>query len=254
MSSFGGIFSDYLNLPWEQARTFLQEELEQLRLTVSRQWAGVFDKDGVLLSESIQGDATITPRYVENSGTGNAPKWSTVDVANGVRGKLQLANFVAATVSTLLGRGSAAGTGDHQPITLGTNLSMSGTTLNATDTGITQLTGDVTAGPGSGSQVATIAADAVTYAKMQNMSAISRLLGRGSAAGVGDVQEITVGSGLTMTGTTLEATAGGGGTVTQVNTGVYTTGGPIVGAGTIEFSTLAIGIVEASQHALCGGL
>ena len=56
--------------------------------------------------------------------------------------------------------------------------------------GITQLTGDVTAGPGSGSQVATIANDAVTYAKMQNVSAASRLLGRGSAAGAGNVEEI----------------------------------------------------------------
>lgn len=39
-----------------------------------------------------------------------------------------------------------------------------------TDTGITQLTGDVTAGPGSGSQAATIANNAVTFAKMQAVS------------------------------------------------------------------------------------
>jgi len=42
-----------------------------------------------------------------------------------------------------------------------------------TDTGITQLTGDVTAGPGNGSQAATIAADAVTNAKLANMDANS---------------------------------------------------------------------------------
>jgi hypothetical protein len=82
-----------------------------------------------------------------------------------------------------------------------------------TDTGITQLTGDVTAGPGSGSQATTIANDAVTYAKMQNVSAASRLLGRGSASGAGDPEEIILGSGLTMTGTTLSA-AGGGASVT----------------------------------------
>ena len=38
-------------------------------------------------------------------------------------------------------------------------------------TGITQLTGDVTAGPGSGSQAATIAADSVTNSKLDNMAA-----------------------------------------------------------------------------------
>ena len=73
--------------------------------------------------------------------------------------------------------------------------------------GISQLTGDVTAGPGSGSQAATIPNNTVTYAKMQNVSAASKLLGRGSAGGAGDPEEITVGTGLTMTGTTLTASA-----------------------------------------------
>lgn len=71
--------------------------------------------------------------------------------------------------------------------------------VTGTDTGITQLTGDVTAGPGNGSQAATIAAlavttgkianDAVTYAKMQDVSATDKVLGR-STAGAGDVEEI----------------------------------------------------------------
>jgi hypothetical protein len=72
---------------------------------------------------------------------------------------------------------------------------------------ISQLTGDVTAGPGTGSQAATIPNDTVTYAKMQNVSAASKLLGRGSASGAGDPEEITVCTGLTMTGTTLTASA-----------------------------------------------
>lgn len=61
-------------------------------------------------------------------------------------------------------------------------------------------------------QTANLAAAAVTFAKMQSLSA-SVLLGRGDS-GSGDPQEITLGSNLTMTGTTLSATGGGGGTVT----------------------------------------
>ena len=90
----------------------------------------------------------------------------------------------------------------------GATASFSG--VNTGDQTIT-LTGDVT-GSGTGSFAATIANDAVTYAKMQNVSAASRLLGRGDS-GSGDVQEITLGSGLTMTGTTLSASGGGSGDV-----------------------------------------
>lgn len=56
-----------------------------------------------------------------------------------------------------------------------------------------------------------IANDAVTYAKIQNVSTTSRLLGRASA-GAGDIEEITIGSGLTLTGTTISASGGGGST------------------------------------------
>lgn len=82
--------------------------------------------------------------------------------------------------------------------------------INATVAGgITQLTGDVTAGPGSGSQAATIANNAVTtakvlnanitYAKIQDISATDRLLGRDTAA-AGVIEEIAVSSGIEFTG------------------------------------------------------
>lgn len=51
--------------------------------------------------------------------------------------------------------------------------------------------------------------DAVTYAKIQNVTD-ARLLGR-SAGSAGDVQEITVGSGLSLSGGALTATGGPGG-------------------------------------------
>ena len=52
---------------------------------------------------------------------------------------------------------------------------------------------------------ATIANDAVTYAKIQNVSATSRLLGR-STAGAGDVEEVTLGAGMSMSGGALVST------------------------------------------------
>jgi len=64
----------------------------------------------------------------------------------------------------------------------------------------------------------TIDNDAVTYAKIQNVSAASKLLGRGSASGSGDVEEITIGSGLSMSGTTLSTSGGGGGLVNFAET------------------------------------
>jgi hypothetical protein len=59
---------------------------------------------------------------------------------------------------------------------------------------------------------ATVIDASITYAKIQNVSAASKLLGRGDS-GSGVVQEITIGSGLSMTGTTLSATGGGTGDV-----------------------------------------
>lgn len=54
----------------------------------------------------------------------------------------------------------------------------------------------------------------VTYAKIQNVVANSKLLGSGDAGAGAAPVEITLGANLTMTGTTLAATGGGGGDVT----------------------------------------
>ena len=128
----------------------------------------------------------------------------------------------AVAASRLMGRGSAAGAGDFQEISLGSNLSMSGTTLNASVTGAGISDGDYGDITVSGSGTAmSIDAGVVTYAKMQNASAgnvvlaraaatsgsysevalaASRLLGRGST---GDIAAISAGTGLAISGTTL---------------------------------------------------
>lgn len=53
---------------------------------------------------------------------------------------------------------------------------------------------------------AKIADDAVTYAKLQNVSATSRLLGR-ATAGAGDAEELTVGGGLSFSGSSIISAA-----------------------------------------------
>lgn len=70
-------------------------------------------------------------------------------------------------------------------------LTMSGdATISGTNTGDQTITlsGDVT-GTGTGAITATIANDAVTYAKIQNVSATDKILGR-SSVGAGDIEEI----------------------------------------------------------------
>lgn len=97
---------------------------------------------------------------------------------------------------SLVGRDTAA-TGDPETILLNTTLSMDG----SGNLQRAALTGDVTAS--AGSNTTTIANDAVTYAKMQDTAAASVLLGRGSAAGAGNVQEITAAGSLAISGTTI---------------------------------------------------
>lgn len=155
------------------------------------------------ISGTNTGDQTITlTGDVTGSGTGSF----AATIAAGAVTYAKMQDVSAA--SRVIGRGSAAGAGDPQELTLGSNLSISGTVLSAvglsgTNTGdqTITLTGDVT-GTGTGSFAATIANDAVTFAKIQNVTA-DKLLGRGNGGGTGDTQEITLGTNLSMTGTTL---------------------------------------------------
>lgn len=112
---------------------------------------------------------------------------------------VSFAKFQDISTDRLLGR-DTAGTGDPEEISLNA-------TLEFTGSGSIQraaLTGDVTAS--AGSNTTTIPNNTVTYAKMQDVSAASKLLGKGDS-GSGDPEEITLGTNLSMSGTTLNATA-----------------------------------------------
>ena len=111
---------------------------------------------------------------------------------------------------------------------------------NGSSSGITQLVGDAQAGPGTGVQTLTILPNVVTLAKMQQI-ATNSLLGR-STAGTGNVEVITVGSGLTLTGGTLTSTSSGG-TITALTGDVTASGSGSVTA------TIAAGAVTTSKIA-----
>lgn len=104
------------------------------------------------------------------------------------------------TVWTINPSGVTAGSYTNANVTVGADGRITSVS-SGTDAGITELTGDVTAGPGSGSQAATIAANAVTNTKLADMAA-ETVKGR-SNAGTGDPQDLTLGVSLTMSGTQL---------------------------------------------------
>lgn len=149
---------------------------------------------------------------------------------------------------------------------------------------------DFTYNDGAPSITADVKNDSITYAKIQNVSATDRLLGR-DTAGAGDVEELTVGGGLEFTGTgiqtsaftgdatkaaggtaftlaTVNANVGAFGSATQVGTftvnakGLITAAanvtitpavGSITGLGTGVATALAVNIGSAGAPVVNGG-
>lgn len=130
----------------------------------------------------LGGTATIDFTY------GGSPVGITADVKSNSISDSLIRDSAALSV---IGRASNS-TGDPADITAGSDgyvLRRSGTTL---------AFGEIaTAG---------IADDAVTYAKIQNVSATDRILGR-DTAGSGNIEELTVSGGLEFTGTGIQRSA-----------------------------------------------
>ncbi|MES3037881.1 MAG: hypothetical protein V4736_08245 [Bdellovibrionota bacterium] len=226
---------------------------------------------------SITPNAVTTAKILDSAVTTNKLNNQAVTYA-----KLQ--NVSAS--QRILGR-ATAGAGSAEELSLGSGLTLSGTTLSVNSPTVAGSSlnsaliwvGDASnlaqpvamSGDASISNAGSvlIANDKVTYAKMQNVSASNRLLGR-ATAGAGDAEEITVGSGLTLSGTTISASApavggssalnsaqvwvGDGTNVAQARTltgdaSVSNTGNILVAAGAITTAKIADTAVSTAKVA-----
>jgi hypothetical protein len=166
--------------------------------------------NGVVLSGSSTPTLAVTgTASVSGTNTGNQTITLTGDVtgtgtgtfaATIANGAVTLAKMADVSSKILIGR-HANNSGTPQQVSVGDGIEFSGSGIQRSAfTG-----GDVTAAAGSASL--TIANDAVTFAKMANLSDESKLIGRGQGAFGGDPQEITLGANLTMTGATIAVDA-----------------------------------------------
>jgi hypothetical protein len=193
-------------------------------LTISRVDSSVNFRGGVFSNGATggnQGANTLNFTTLYENGTSLASKYQPLD-----SDLTTIAGLVDPNADRILFWDDSAGA--YAYLTLGTNLSITGTTINASGGGSLSDAdyGDITVS--SGGTVMTIDNDVVTYAKMQNVGAnsvlaraagtsgdvgevslaASQLLGRGAS---GDVAAITLGTNLSMSGTTLNASGGGSG-------------------------------------------
>lgn len=118
------------------------------------------------------------------------PNLPTSKITSGVFDNARLGSGTAGAGTFLGANGWAVPPNTNTTYTGSTSITLSGTSFQRP-----ALTGDVTSP--ANSNTLTIAGNSVTYAKMQNMST-QRLLGRGSA-GTGIIQEITLGTNLSLT-------------------------------------------------------
>lgn len=165
MPGLGIIFHDSLDGPWEQASGHLRLELESIHAALSTLLGTTFNPGGTLSIDAAEGDGTIATRYIANTGVDNGAKWDQVNLTNGVKSDLPFANIAQIAASKLLGRGSAAGLGDLQEISLGAGLAMTGTVLSGATGSVTSIaTDDLYISGGPITTTGTISATARTRA------------------------------------------------------------------------------------------
>jgi hypothetical protein len=146
------------------------------------------------VADGDKGDVTVS---------GSGATW-TID--NGVVSLAKIAN--AAANSKILGSGAAGVGAPYAELSLGTNITMSGTTINVSSGTATLGDGDygdiVVATGGTELRVDTAA---VTLAKMANLSGPGKVIGR-KTAGAGVPEELAIGTDIQAYDADLAAIAG----------------------------------------------
>lgn len=167
---------------WESSGRAIEDYFRKLRDALS-----AWDPDAspvIVGTTTVDGAVTLgdtsTIEATQNSdGTG-----VTLDVVEDSITNQLLSPMTANTVKA----NATATTANPTDVSVGTN------------TVLGRVAGDIVAAQLATGQVAN---DAITYAKIQNVSAASRVLVRGSAGGAGDMEEGTLASGLSLVGTAL---------------------------------------------------
>jgi hypothetical protein len=188
--------------------------------------------DNAVTNAKLADVATATIKGRVAAGTGDP----TDLTASQVRTLLNVADGATANTGTVTSVALSGGT---------TGLTVSGSPI--TTSGTITLAGTLAvANGGTGATTASAARSALGAAASGDITAsgatmsTARMLGR-TTASTGAIEEITIGSGLSLSGGTLSATGGGGsGTVTSVAlsapTGLTVSGSPITTSGTLTLA------------------
>lgn len=172
---------------------------------IGRDTVGTGDPEQITVGGGLEFTGTLGLQT--SALTGNVTKAAGGTVTTIPAGTVTLAMQANIATDKLIGR-DTAGTGVPEAIGVGGGIEFTGTGELQTSA----LTGDVT--KDAGGTAMTIPAGRVTFEKIQDITA-EKLLGRGAGGGAGETEEITLGSNLTMSGTTMNVTGVGTAPTTQ---------------------------------------